>query len=82
VAVNVGGNEKGAESGYVGPRDKKSAAYVDSVVITDLQVLKQGLVGGVKPLAISIPETGKALLLASALPPSRVGVTLEVKVKR
>jgi hypothetical protein len=77
--VNVGGNEKGAESGYRGPKD---ATVYDFDAFEELKVLKQGLVGGVKPLAISIPETGKTLLLASALPPSRVSVTLEVKGKR
>jgi hypothetical protein len=44
--------------------------------------LQQGLVGGVKPLPVAIPETGKALLLAGALPPPKVGVELEVKGKR
>ena len=41
--------------------------------------LKQGLVGGVKPLPIAIPETGKLLLLSGVLPPERIGVELEVK---
>ncbi|HEY2293421.1 MAG TPA: carboxypeptidase-like regulatory domain-containing protein [Thermoanaerobaculia bacterium] len=41
--------------------------------------LKQGLVGGVKPLPIAIPETGKLLLLSGVLPPEKIGVELEVK---
>jgi hypothetical protein len=41
--------------------------------------LRQGLVGGVKPLPIAIPETGKLLLLSGVLPPERIGVELEVK---
>jgi len=41
--------------------------------------LMQGLIGGVKPLDVAIPESGKALLLAGVLPPSRVTVELEVK---
>jgi hypothetical protein len=44
--------------------------------------LKQGLVGGVKPLNVAIPETGKLLLLTAVLPPGQVGVELEVKAKR
>ncbi len=44
--------------------------------------LKQGLVGGVKPLPVSIPESGKALLLAGALPPAQVSVDLEVRGRR
>jgi len=44
--------------------------------------LKQGLVGGVKPLPIAIPETGKLLLLSGVLPPEKIGVELEVKGKR
>jgi hypothetical protein len=44
--------------------------------------LKQGMVGGVKPLPVTIPETGKVLLLTGALPPARIGVEIEVKGKR
>jgi hypothetical protein len=44
--------------------------------------LKQGLVGGVKPVPVTIPESGKTLLLAGALPPAAVSVELEVKAKR
>jgi hypothetical protein len=40
------------------------------------------LVGGVKPLPITIPLSGKSLLLSGALPPSRVAVELEVKGRR
>jgi hypothetical protein len=46
------------------------------------QGLKKGLVGGVKPLPITIPLSGKSLLLSGALPPSRVAVELEVKGRR
>jgi hypothetical protein len=44
--------------------------------------LKQGLVGGVKPLNVAIPETGKLLLLTAVLPPEKVGVELEVKSRK
>jgi hypothetical protein len=44
--------------------------------------LRQGLVGGVKPLPVAIPETGKLLLLTGVLPPEKVGVELEVKGKK
>jgi hypothetical protein len=44
--------------------------------------LKQGLVGGVRPLPVTIPESGKAIFLTGALPPARVAVELEVKAKR
>jgi hypothetical protein len=43
--------------------------------------LKQGLVGGVKPLPVAVPETGKELLLSGALPPAQVSVELEVRGK-
>jgi hypothetical protein len=48
----------------------------------ELDALKQGLVGGVKPLPVRIPEAGKLLRLAGALPPSRVSVSLEVKAPK
>lgn len=44
--------------------------------------LKKGLVGGVKPLPVAIPETGKLLLLSGVLPPEKIGVELEVKGKK
>jgi hypothetical protein len=44
-----------------------------------LNELRQGLVGGVRPLPVAIPETGKALLLDGVLPPVRVAVELEVR---
>jgi hypothetical protein len=36
----------------------------------------------VKPIPVTIPEEGKLLVLAGALPPSRVGVTLDVKAHK
>ena len=42
-------------------------------------LLKQGLVGGVRPVPVAIPESGKVLSLAGALPPPVVEVELEVK---
>jgi len=48
----------------------------------DLEDLKKGLVGGVKPLPIAIPETGKLLLLSGVLPPRKIGVELEVKAEK
>jgi hypothetical protein len=65
--INVGGNESGQQSSYFG---------------AEAQDLKMGLVGGVKPLPISIPESSKVLLLTGVLPPQRVTVELEVKAKR
>jgi hypothetical protein len=48
----------------------------------ELEDLKKGLVGGVKPLPIAIPETGKLLLLSGVLPPQKIGVELEVKAEK
>lgn len=47
-----------------------------------LDELKQGLVGGVRPLPVAIPESGKALYLTGVLPPARVSVKLDVRAKR
>ncbi len=44
-----------------------------------LNDLRQGLVGGVRPLAVTVPQTGKSLLLAGVLPPARVAIELEVR---
>jgi hypothetical protein len=48
----------------------------------EVEGLQQGLVGGVKPLPVSIPESGKALAFSAVLPPPRVTVELDVKAKR
>jgi hypothetical protein len=48
----------------------------------EVEGLQQGLVGGVKPLQVSIPESGKALVFSGVLPPPRVTVELDVKARR
>ena len=69
-----------------GRKDKKrdedqAASRSKALFAQEAQGLQQGLVGGVKPLPISIPESGKMLLLTGVLPPSKVAVELEVKAK-
>lgn len=56
------------------PTSRDSSAILDE--------LKQGLVGGVRPLPVAIPESGKALYLTGVLPPAQVSVKLDVKAKR
>ncbi len=57
--------------------------YYDFDAFEEMAVsLKQGLVGGVKPLPIAIPETGKLLLMTGVLPPEKIAVALEVKGKK
>ncbi|HSS78416.1 MAG TPA: hypothetical protein VLV54_16940, partial [Thermoanaerobaculia bacterium] len=117
--INVGGNESGQQSAYVGPagstqvniRQNSPGATVSNAELEKIptarepgkgkkdeadqekrrektlfakeaQGLQQGLVGGVKPLPIAIPESGKVLFLTGVLPPAKVGVELEVKGKR
>jgi hypothetical protein len=47
-----------------------------------VQGLQQGLVGGVKPLPVSVPESGKLLVLTGVLPPERITLEMDVKAKR
>lgn len=68
-------------------REKKQEADQEeqrakALFAQEAQGLQQGLVGGVKPLNIAIPEAGKVLFLTGVLPPVKVGVELEVKGKR
>jgi hypothetical protein len=51
-------------------------------ILQSMEELKQGLVGGVRPLPVAIPESGKALYLTGVLPPAQVSVKLDVKAKR
>jgi len=58
-------------------------AYYDFDSFEEMKIsLREGLVGGIKPLPITIPETGKLLLLSGVLPPEKIGVELEVKGKK
>ena len=43
--------------------------------------MKQGLVGGVKPLPVAIPETGKSFTFSGVLPPARIRLEMDVKAK-
>ncbi|MEA2599281.1 MAG: hypothetical protein QOF89_273 [Acidobacteriota bacterium] len=70
-----------------GRRDKKQEAdreerQAKALFAQEAQGLQKGLVGGVKPLNVAIPEAGKVLFLTGVLPPVKVGVELEVKAKR
>ncbi|MEA2693972.1 MAG: hypothetical protein QOJ16_3359 [Acidobacteriota bacterium] len=85
--INVGGDEGGQQNGSVG-RISTGATVTEgelAKVPTARELskeLQQGMVGGVKPLPVTIPETGKVLLLTGALPPAKIGVEIEVKGKR
>lgn len=60
-----------------------SSAYYDFDSFEETaKGLQQGLVGGVKPLNVAIPESGKVLLLTGILPPAEVSVALEVKAAK
>jgi len=43
--------------------------------------MKQGLVGGVKPLPVAIPETGKSFTFSGVLPPAKIRLEMDVKGK-
>src|SRR6185295_8088517 len=64
------------------PAGEAPAYYDFDAFAKEATNLKQGLVGGVKPLNVAIPESGKLLLLTAVLPPEKVGVELEVKAKK
>jgi hypothetical protein len=87
----VGGVEGGVEETIVAKRGRgvSTGATVTDKELANIPTardlsrdLQNGLVGGVKPLPVTIPEAGKALLLTGALPPPKVAVELEVKGKR
>jgi hypothetical protein len=61
--------------------DKIPTARDNEAFGAEAKNLRKGLVGGVKPLPIAIPETGKLLLLSGVLPPEKIGVELEVRGK-
>lgn len=57
----------------------RSRQQNQKILSDEAQRIHQGLVGGVKPLPVEIPESGKVLVLSGALPPPEVSVTLRVK---
>jgi hypothetical protein len=73
-----GGWRPGRAKAPVKPAPPSLSSTADFDAFEDL---KKGLVGGVKPLPVAIPETGKLLLLTGVLPPEKIGVELEVKGK-
>jgi hypothetical protein len=81
--INVGGNEGGQQAQYAPPASevvpKPAAPPAAHYDFDAFEELKKGLVGGVKPLPIAIPESGKLLLLSGVLPPETIGVQIEVK---
>ncbi len=70
----------------IGPTSSVRAEFGDrkrrQAAREELEDLQQGLVGGVKPLAVEIPESGKLLLLSGVLPPAEVSVELETRARR
>jgi hypothetical protein len=62
-------------------RREAEGRQVQAAAAVELDALRSGLQGGVKPLAVEIPESGKLLLLSGALPPPRVGVELDVRAR-
>ncbi len=77
---------EGRTTGFIPRRKKKpetSPSYYDFDAFEEMaKGLQQGLVGGVKPLNVAIPESGKVLLLTGVLPPADVGVELEVRAQK
>ncbi len=79
--------DEGRTTGFIPGRRKKpktsSPAYYDFDSFEEMaKGLQQGLVGGVKPLNVAIPESGKVLLLTGVLPPADVDVELEVRAQK
>lgn len=84
IPLNEGGGGGSLSLDFL-KRKKKAPAAPEAPGYYDFDSfgeLKQGLVGGVRPLPVTIPESGKAIFLTGALPPARVAVELEVKAKR
>ncbi len=72
-----GGSKKEKKADKDREGERAAAAFKQQA-----QALRQGLVGGVQPLNVSIPESGKVLLLAGVLPPELVSVAIDVKGKK
>lgn len=84
IPLNEGGGGGNLSLDFL-KRKKKAPAAPEAPGYFDFdsfEELKQGLVGGVRPLPVTIPESGKTIFLTGALPPARVAVELEVKAKR
>jgi hypothetical protein len=81
VRADEGPSGPGLFSGHK-TRKADAAASATAGYNQEIANLKQGLVGGVRPVPVTIPETGKSLLLSGALPPSQVTVELDVKARK
>ena len=76
-------SESHSARGNVGPTRREllqaNEAQARNLYLNQAAELEQGLVGGVKPLAVQIPRSGKALQLSGVLPPEEVTVALQVR---
>lgn len=64
------------------PKSPSSAPSQAAAYRSNVAGLQQGLVGGVRPLPVTIPEEGKVLSLVGVLPGAEVSLELDVKGKR
>jgi len=78
-AIRMGSTIDGGLEGFSLDRRRKVAVPPAPSPSAALNDLRQGLVGGVRPLAVTVPQTGKTLLLAGVLPPARVAIELDVR---
>lgn len=62
-------------------RRESERQQLQAAFARELEKIPEAFVGGVKPLEVEIPETGKLLVLSGALPPPRVAVELDVKAR-
>ena len=62
--------------------EKTAEAQIFADYQSNVAGLQQGLVGGVRPLPVTIPEEGKSLTLVGVMPPSKVTAGLDVKAGR
>lgn len=84
VAEEIVVSASSATSSTTGPSQRELARRAEedrrqALLKDELNRLNQGLVGGVRPLPVEIPESGKLLFLAGALPPPEVQVLVSVK---
>lgn len=80
TVIPRGGSKKRAAEVVVDEQVATAQVFADYQA--NVAGLQQGLVGGVRPLPVTIPEEGKSLTLIGVLPPRKVTASLDVKAGR
>ncbi len=80
VISTVGKSRKSTPDELAGASSFQNTYLAQQVIQEDIYSnFQAGLVGGVRPIPVAVPETGKLMVFSGVLPPSTIRLELDVK---